>query len=127
VNIPSAIQKFLVLDSSNTVTQDANEIVYTFSYGDATPQTLYAFTNNGIVNSVELRIATPFNGTSPSITIGDNSVSDSLMSAGQNLPKTAGTYQTNPLKQYSSGAYLLFTLVPGSGCSQGSGEIIINF
>jgi len=49
------------------------------------------------------------------------------MASTQNNPKTLGTYQTTPLASYAIGATLQFTIVPGSGASQGAGELIIGF
>ena len=98
-----------------------------FSYGDATPRTIYTTTGTQRVWQVALSIDTPFNGTSPSLTIGDAGDADRLMAASQNNPKTSDVYSTNPAYEYTTGTAITLTIVPGAGASAGSGKIQLFF
>ena len=123
-------KNLLTINASGGLTAavyDPQEISHTFSYGDATPYVLYTMGAVKTVSRVLLSINTPINGAAPSITVGDNSVSDSLMASTTNLPGVAGSYETTPMKSLPLGATVLFSLVPGSGASSGTGEVKIFF
>jgi len=103
------------------------EAHWTFSWGDATPDTVYTFRSSNIINKIILSINTEFNGTGAWIKVGDDSYNDSLMTEIQNIPSERGIYETNPIKRYSTGDNIVLTLNPGTGATSGSGELLILF
>ena len=98
-----------------------------FAYGDASPRTIYTIVGTQRVWQVALSIDTPFNGTSPSLTIGDAGDADRLMAATQNDPLTVSVYSSNPAYEYTTGTAITLTIVPGAGASAGSGKIQLFF
>ena len=98
-----------------------------FSYGDATPRAIYSVVGTQRVWQVLLSIGVPFNGTSPSLSIGDAGDADRLMTVTQNDPKTVDVYSTNPAYEYTDGSVITLTITPGAGASAGSGKIQLFF
>jgi len=103
------------------------EVNHTFYYGDATPVIIWTYGMDTTVRYVTLSIDTAFDGTGAQIKVGDSAHDDILMSSGQNLPGEVGAYETTPMRAYTSGAHIVLTIVPGSGATQGSGELKILF
>jgi hypothetical protein len=96
-----------------------------FAFGDASPRLLYVA---GLVRTITLDIDRAFDGAGPSITVGTIASPDLLMGASTNDPLTVGSYEISPSYSQASlaaglGVYL--SIVPGSGCTQGSGVIYL--
>lgn len=98
-----------------------------FSYGDATPRTIYTAIKTQRIWQVILSIDVAFNGSLPSITLGDNGDLDRLMASNQNDPLTIGVYSTSPAYEYAEGSAILLSITPGGGASAGSGKIQLLF
>ena len=130
----SGLPEFLTATQARGVLEveqyaDYATVEINFAYGDASPLALYTIPTSPAKTcwAVALAIDTPFNGTSPSLTIGDVGDADRLMAATQNDPTTAGTYTTNPAHVYAAGSVITLTIVPGAGASAGSGKIQLFF
>jgi hypothetical protein len=98
---------------------------FNFSYGDATPSVLAIATANKIVYSVAIHISQAFDGTNPSLSVGDLSDPDRLFSVDENIPSEVGSYTTAPAYAYATDTQLYLTITPGEGASQGRGLLTI--
>jgi hypothetical protein len=104
---------------------DAVEIY--FSWGDATPRIIHTMTKTQRVWEVRLSIETVFDGTGPSLQIGDAGDPGRLMGATQNDPLSLAIYSSSPGAECVAGSDILLTITPGGGASQGSGHIQLIF
>lgn len=96
-----------------------------FAFGDATPAQVCLAGAGKTIFSIMLVVFEPFNGTDPALTIGDAADPDRLMTAADNDPATAATYQTHPGYAYPGDTNVLLSISPGAGTTQGSGLIYI--
>lgn len=96
-----------------------------FSWGDATPKTLFTAPAGKRIALVSVVITTAFDGTSPALTIGDASDTDRLMTADQNDPASVWTYEATPGYAYASATALTLSITPGSGATAGAGTVYI--
>lgn len=111
--------------SPQWTTPNINSLTIPFSYGDVSPELIGVVPANRLIYSVEIIITTAFNGTSPTLSVGDASNYSSLMNTGQNLPGTTGTYQSTPSFLYGSATNVYISIAPGSGGSSGAGFVSI--
>lgn len=128
------LQQLAVADTASRIFIDPQEvadrsnlIAVPFAWGDASPVTIGTVPAGGRVVRIELLITTAFNGTSPSITIGDAGDADRLLAADQNLPSQVATYEVHPGHLYASSTPILLTITPGGGASAGAGTILLYF
>lgn len=98
-----------------------------FAYGDATPELIgTAFAGKTII-SVQLLVTQAFDGTSPSLTIGDAGNNSRLMASSDNDPATVGQYETHPVYAYGSDTAVKLYITPGAGATQGRGLVVITY
>ncbi|MGJ5628094.1 hypothetical protein [Nostoc sp. CALU 1950] len=107
-------------DIGSTVDKD----IY-FSYSDVSSRLIYTTGTNEIILTVTVVILTPFNGTNPSISIGDSTVNDRLANNTQIYLSEVGEYATNPTYKYTSATPINLYLTAGAGATQGNGYILI--
>lgn len=101
--------------------------VLSFSYGDVSPEFIAVIPANMIVYSIEMIINTPFNGASPTLSVGDPGNYARLMTTAENNPLVAGTYSSTPSLAYSTNTNTYLSIVPGAGCTQGNGTVTIRY
>ena len=104
--------------------KSGGEFITRFSYGDSTPKLLNT-PITGLVDRVLLGIKTPFNVPS-TLSIGITNDPSLLQSAGQNLPTEVGQFETSPSVDLTN-QQIILTITPGSGISQGSGFVIVEY
>ena len=97
-----------------------------FSFGDASPASLYTASEDMLLDSVQLIVAIPFDGVGAALKIGKSGTLDAYMTVSQNDPATAATYETSPDVIITSGTTILLTITPGSGAGAGSGRVVLN-
>lgn len=105
----------------------APSITRSFAYGDATPASIGTVPAGKTVAKVELTIQTAFNGSGAALTIGKADALTQLMTASQNDPAAAATYETHPNVTYADATEIFLAITPGGGASSGSGFIRITF
>ncbi|MBD1995297.1 hypothetical protein H6G00_01460 [Leptolyngbya sp. FACHB-541] len=107
-------------------TADGNTgIKIPFSYGDASPKTIYVAGAGQTIVTANVIIQVPFNGLNCALELGDAEMSDRLMRSDQVVPEFPAEYETNPGYTYSQSTPILLSIYPGLGCSQGSGFVLI--
>jgi hypothetical protein len=97
---------------------------YPFSWGDATPATVFSLPAGKILASIILKINTPFD--SPSIIeIGINGDLDLFMPSAANAPQVQGIYTVSPYYRNTASTDVILSIVPGGNNSTGSGFIFL--
>ena len=99
-------------------------VVKSLGYDSTSPLTIGTVAAGARIVRVHLKIEIPFNGTAPTLEIGDTGVADRLMAAGDNDPKTADTYITYPLHEYSAQTDVTLTITP-DGSTAGAGLVFL--
>lgn len=99
--------------------------VINFSYGDATPALLDVAAAGKRIYSVALHVHTEFDGSGAALQIGTAGDPGALLAVEQNDPTQAGQYVAYPDVAYPSDTSIYLTIVPGSGASQGSGQVVL--
>lgn len=98
-----------------------------FSYGDATPATIYTPADAGTITNVRVIFDTAFNGTGAAIALGTIASPQALLATNQNDPSSTSEYENTPDLHVSAGTAIRLSITPGSGASQGSGRILLSF
>jgi hypothetical protein len=114
----------LLLDETRLLNSRLINPEIAFSYGDPTPWQLARVASGKTVLTVTVGILTPFNGTTPSLTIGDSGDPARFMSL--DLSTASGTYEVNPDYLYSTETDINLYLSIGGSTTAGNGIILIN-
>lgn len=96
-----------------------------FSFGDATPLTLFTARADKLIQQISVFINEPFDGLGPMLTIGDTDNPSSLMTAVENNPAEEAVYRVTPNLSYEADTQVLLFITPGPGASQGSGLVVV--
>lgn len=96
-----------------------------FSFGDATPTDLFMAVAGKLIERIAIFIETPFDGETPSLTIGDGDNPALLMNSFENNPSEEAAYQVTPNLYYETDMQVLLFISPGLGASQGSGLVVV--
>lgn len=110
-----------------TSSDNDGRAIVSFSYGDATPKIIYSISAGKTVLKAQITITQPFNGDSSVLRLGDGINPERLITALQNNSAIAGSYTTNPVYTYTASTDILLAILPGVGCTQGSGLILLEF
>ncbi len=96
-----------------------------FSYGDASPDTVYTCPNNATLAQTSIVIDTPFNGVGATLklSVGATTVLDTF----EVDPTKVAEYQSAPALTVTPGQQIILTIVPGSGATAGAGRIFLEF
>jgi len=86
---------------------------------------VFTCTANKQIYSVDITIKTPFNGTSPSLSIGDAADHNRIMSTTENNPAEAANYLVVPDYIYTADTPVLLYIVQGAGATAGTGIVTI--
>ena len=97
-----------------------------FAYGDASPATVLTLGVDSEIVAVSLQVEEAFNGTGASVSFGVAGDPESLFPAAFVDLSSTGIFQFSPRVEYAAGTQLLLTITPGSGASQGRGQIIVS-
>ena len=122
---PGSYQPLIDSDAEPTDTDTANIITVPFSFGDASPKAIALLPINSTVFTATIVIQVPFNGVGSALRLGDVYVTDRLISTAQVDPFEVAEYETNPGHSYTTETQINLTITPGSGCTQGSGFVLI--
>jgi len=95
-----------------------------FSFGDATPATLFTAKAGKLIQRITVFIERAFDGLTPVLTIGDATEPTALMGASENDPTDEAVYQVTPNLYYETDTEILLFITPGLGASQGSGLVV---
>lgn len=98
-----------------------------FSFGDATPSTIYIPADAGTFTEVRVIFDTPFNGTGAAIALGTIASPQALLATNQNDPSGTSEYENTPDLHVGAGTAVRLSITPGSGASQGAGRILLTF
>lgn len=98
---------------------------FTFSWGDATPRTLFTALAGKKVLLIVLYMTVAFDGINAALSLGDAGDVERLMAASHNIPSVLGSYATRPNYAYGSDTAVTLSITPGSGASAGSGLVVV--
>jgi len=87
----------------------------TFHQADATPKFICTVPSNTVISNVELKILTAFNGTNPTVGIGQGSTYNDLMATTDNNPQVLGNWAVEPSLLYTSGGDIYVAISAGGG------------
>jgi hypothetical protein len=96
-----------------------------FSYGDANPKFIHTIRPAETLFASAIVIETPFNGETPALRLGDTEQIDRLIRSNQVNAVEPGTYQTNPGLTLTQSTNINLTILPGTGCTEGSGFVLL--
>lgn len=97
----------------------------TFAWGDVSPRALVIVGAGKVVERITVFIEEAFDGTAPSIQIGDAGQPGRLLTTDDNDPATVGSYTVFPGHSYGVDTAINLTIDPGAGGSHGSGLVVI--
>ena len=106
------------------VSSVTGDLVKTGTYASASPLAIGTVVTGKYVKRVIVKIGTPFNGTAPTITIGDSGDNARLVPAVNVDCLTAGTYIITPVVLYGSDTAVNVYITP-DGSSAGTFTIIM--
>lgn len=98
-----------------------------FSYGDATPDTIYTPSSNQIITAITVTVLTPFNGVGAKVSIGTNANPTLLAAEDETDLSILGSYEIDPEVQVLAGTSIRKFITPGAGASQGQAMIQIEY
>ena len=102
-----------------------HHIVVNFSFGDATPALLGNVPAGKRVLQGWINIVTAFDGIGAALTVGSVAAPGDLLAADANLPSLVASYEFAPNVAYLVDTDVFLTIVPGSGATQGSGQVVL--
>jgi hypothetical protein len=116
----------LTTNGTNVSWEQSNVYEIPFHFGDASPELIGLLPAGAIVTSVQIVILTAFNGIGATLSVG--SVAGSyidLMNTIDINPNILSVWSTNPGIQYTPATNVYIAITPGSGATQGYGEVIV--
>lgn len=96
-----------------------------FAFGDASPRLLHILTDSALLVSVQLIIATTFNGNGASLRIRTQTGAV-LLDSDQVAPDFSATYESTPGVSLAAGTGIYLEITPGEGATAGSGFVVLN-
>lgn len=100
--------------------------VINFSFGDASPATIWTTPHTLHVVLTRVVVLTPFNGAGASVKVGTVANDQLLFEPGAAELSQAAAWEFNSDAQLLSAESIKVTITPGSGASAGTGRIIID-
>lgn len=112
---------------ASAVTKVVKTIRGTIAFGSSSPVSIGTAVPTGAnVLEATVQVVTPFNGTNPTLSLGDAGTINSIMATSEIDLTTAGTYKADCYTPYLSATQLLATLAAG-GSSAGAANIEIEY
>lgn len=105
---------------------DVRATKVSFTFATPSPLTLVPVTAGDIVIDAEIVIEIPFNGTNPTLSVGDTADAQRYIPTTQNDPKTIGNYGSQTNYEYVGIDTVRLTIVP-DGSTAGAGYILITY
>lgn len=117
----------LELAAAGTTSQCITVDTTTLAFGTTSPLTLFSTPNGAIIDSIEIIIDTPFNGT-PTVSIGISGTTSKYVSSNQvDLTAAAATsFIIRPNLPSTAGEALIATYAAG-GATAGSARILVKY
>ena len=100
---PTSTSHLTLIGTADSAVADSGTLTNTFDYTTGTGSVILGNISSGSkVTSVTVTVNTAFDGTSPTLTVGDSGDSDRLMTADDNDLEDAFAYETNPNHVYTN-------------------------
>lgn len=96
-----------------------------FAFGDASPRLLHLLNDSGLLVSVQLILATPFDGEGAALRIRTQAGAV-LLDSDQVAPDFTATYESTPGASLAAGTGIYLEITPGAGATAGSGFVVLN-
>jgi len=120
---PSSTWDLLALHGA--VGSTGGTIFINFAYGDATPADVYTTSVNALVGRIELYINEAFDGVGASLSVGDGTDNERLMSTAENDPTVIGSFYSHPGHLYVNSEEIKLFINQGAGANSGSGMLVL--
>lgn len=99
----------------------------TIAYSQSSPITLITLPSQAVITSLEVSVMIPFNGSSPSLTIGTSATPDLLMDANSVDISQAGTFINEANSILPSGTQVINAYFNNTDATQGTIIIFISY
>lgn len=99
---------------------------YSYSYTDPNPLNLNIIPTGNVVTLVQVVVVTPFTDSTATISMGDTTANNNLLTTSEINTQVNGTFTAYPAKQYGADTQLVLAITPGTSTA-GSGVVVINF
>ena len=96
-----------------------------FAFGDASPRLLHILTDSALLVSIQLILATPFDGNGAALRIRTQTGAV-LLDSDQVAPDFSATYESTPGVSLAAGTGIYLEITPGEGATAGSGFVVLN-
>lgn len=107
-----------------TPPESGNILSYPFAFGDASPRVITTLTDKYLI-STSIDIEVVFNGINSQLRLGEDINLGRFIDTFQNNPYEATTFRTYPGIMLTGVHEIILSTVPGSGCTTGSGFILL--
>lgn len=97
------------------------------AYGDATPDAIYTPTADVVIKRVTLVVTAVFNGVGARLSIGTQAAPEILMAEAESGLAEAAAFETTPNIEVAAGTAIKKFITPGSGASQGTAMVMIEY
>jgi hypothetical protein len=96
------------------------------AFGSTSPVAMFSTGASDVINSVKVVVDTPFNGTSPTMSVGISGTTSKYMASTQVDLKTAGIYEVDP-GIAAAGAESLIITYAASSSSAGAARVLVEY
>jgi hypothetical protein len=100
--------------------------VVPFSFGDASPMSIYIPREPGVLTLVRLDIKTAFDGAGASLTVGTADDAEAFVSASEVDPAVVAGWEVVPDADVAAAEPILLHINPGTGPTTGAGRVLID-
>ena len=111
---------------AGTAVSLGGNLIQSFTFATTSPLTIGTIPAGKRVKSVTIVIDTTFDGTAPTLQVGDAGSAGRLHATTSNDPKTGDSYTTTPWYLYAAATAVILTITPDSS-AQGAGVVVVEF
>lgn len=97
-----------------------------FGFSDASPKLIFPIPAGARIVFVQIQITTTFNDAAATLTIGDATLNNRLMTTDQNIPTEIGEYESHIGYQYVASTNINL-YINKAGATQGAGVVVIAY
>lgn len=96
-----------------------------FEWNSISTLPISTITGDKVIIKVAIIITEAFNGTSPTLRLGDSGNLSRLIGSNDNDPRSVSEYSVSPQVSYVTDTPIVLTINPGAAASQGKGLVIV--
>lgn len=120
---------WILFTNENASDTDAETISIIVNWDDPSTNFIHRVSDGSRILFATVKVLTPFDGTTPTLTIGDSLDNSRFMSSDHNDLTDEGTYNSTPSFQYDTGGLEteIFAYFAGDGSLAGSAKVTISY